>query len=110
MIENEYIRKLLEVPGICGWKSITVELEAVGEEGDAYDNQIYVASDIHQSKIDEVALYSSLHAIISDAEDIFGDLLLDSEVLENPDEDVAPYRLVLRVSTNTHETRPQEEE
>lgn len=107
MIENEYISKLLKVPRICGWKSTTVEIEEVEGEGAAYDNQIYVASDIHKDKIDECTLFSSLNAIITDAEDLFADLLLDSEIQENEDNAIGPYRLVLRVSTNYTGSRTQ---
>ena len=104
MIENDYFNKLMKIPAICGWTSSTLEIEECEEA----DNQIYVSSDIHKTKIDEMMIYSSLHSIIIDCEDLLGDLLKDSEVIENDEENVSPYRLILRVSTNTSETRTEE--
>ena len=101
MIENEYFNKLMKIPAICGWSSTTLDIEECEEA----DNQVYVSSDIHPKKMDEQMVYSSLHSIISECEDLLGDLLKDSEVIENDEENVSPFRLVLRVSTDTSDKR-----
>ena len=101
MIENEFWNNLFKVISLCGWQAAPLEIEPCEE----MDNQIYVYSDIHPKAIEENMLYSSLNNIIAECEDLFGDKLADSEIMENGDENISPYRLALRISIDTHEKR-----
>ena len=104
MIDNEFFSKLMKIPAICGWSSTELGIE---EYEDA-DNQIYVSSDINSKKIDEDRLYSSLHSIISECEELLGDLLKNAEVLENQEETGTQYHLILRVSIVEASKRPEQ--
>ena len=90
---KDFMDKVLKIQTICGWTAGIIEVE----EAESGLDEIYVYCDIHTDKIDEATLYSSLHAVITDAEDLFGHRCLDSEILETGNKTI-PYRLQLRLS------------
>jgi len=90
---TKFVDGLKELPSVCGWQGAYVKVEPADKP-----NEVYVSCDIFHEKVEPDYIYTSFWGIINQARHIFGNNLIDSEIMENPDkDDASQYTLMLTI-------------